>query len=299
MKKNIIKRIITLALTGTLLGATLTGCGAPAQQADNQASNQAASDQAGNQEVRVIRAATSGNPRPFTYQDENGEIKGQNIELIQAVFDRLPQYELEIEVTEFASIFTGIDSGYYQLGVNNIARNPEREAKYLYTDPEMVNSYIVVANKNVDIDSIPDLSVLEGYTYIGTPGNDKTTVIETYNAENPDHQINIQYDENGVQQELSDVESGRVDFLIIDAPMYYGYYEPEFHLDVNTFDLSNVKSSTYSYFIVGKEDTQLAEDINRALYEVIADGTAAEINERYLGADYAPSLDVLSFYEEQ
>lgn len=299
MKKNVLKRFIAVAFTGVIIGASLIGCGASDQKVsdntDNQISEQS-DNQDANQEVTVIKAATSGNPRPFVYVDDDGELKGQNVELIQAVFDRLPQYELEFEVTEFASIFAGIDSGYYRLGVNNLAKNAEREAKYLYTDPQMVNSYIVVANKSVDIDSIPDLSVLAGYSYIGGPGNDKTTLIENYNEENADKQIDIQYVENiSVQQQLTDVESGRADFLIIDAPMYYGYYEPEFHFDVNTFDLSNVKSGTFSYFIIGKEDNELAEAINKALYEVIEDGTALEISKKYLGDDYVPSLSDLSY----
>jgi len=112
MKKKTIGKIITLLLAGVLTVGTLTGCGKKAEA------------NADGSEKIVIKAATSGNPRPFTYIGDDGELLGQNIELIQAVFDRLPQYELEIEVTEFPSIFTGIDSNLYQLGVNNIAKNP-------------------------------------------------------------------------------------------------------------------------------------------------------------------------------
>ena len=72
--------------------------------------------------------------------------------------------------------------------------------------------------------------------------------------------------------------------------MYNGYYGPEFKFDVNTFDLTNVKSSSYSYFIVGKDNTKLAEDINAALKQVIEEGISTEIDIKYLGEDYSPII---------
>ena len=296
MKKKIISLVLTVGLT---LG-TLTGCGQSAAQASEgtqetaqettqvQAEETAQADAPA--EVTVIHAATSGAPRPFTYVDEDGNLTGQNIELIKAVFDKLPQYELVIEKTEFPSIFTGIDAGLYDLGVNNIAKNPDREAKYLFTDPEMVNHYIAVVNKNIDITEITDLTELAGKKYIGSAGNDKTTVVEKYNDEHPDQQIIIDYTESDLLTQLNDVEAGKEDFLIIDAPMYNGYYGPEFNFDVNTFDLSNVKSSSYSYFIVAKDNTQLAEDINAALKQVIEEGISTEIDIKFLGEDYSPGI---------
>jgi polar amino acid transport system substrate-binding protein len=154
----------------------------------------------------------------------------------------------------------------------------------------MENHYIVVANKSIQIDEIKDLTELAGKKYTGTAGNDKTTVIESYNDEHPDQQITIDYTESDLQTQLQAVADGTEDFLIIDEPMYYGYYEPEFQFDLNVYDLSNVKSASYSYFIVAKDNTQLAEDINQALKEVIADGTSKKICEKYFGKDYSPSI---------
>lgn len=293
------KKSVSLLLTALLTIGAITGCGSSSSQADvsvaepeaNEVTETEAKDSgSGEQAVTVIHAATSGNPRPFTYIDEDGNLTGQNIELIKAVFDKLPQYELDIEVTEFASIFTGIDSGTYDLGVNNIAKNPDREAKYLFTDPEMVNHYIAVVNKDIEIDSIVDLTELAGKKYVGSAGNDKTTVVETYNDAHPDQQITIDYTEADLLTQLYDVESGKEDFLIIDAPMYNGYYGPEFNFDVNTFDLTNVKSSSYSYFIVAKDNTKLAEEINAALKQVIDEGISTEIDIKFLGEDFSPGI---------
>ena len=290
MKKKNLAVLLTIAAVSSIFG----GCGS-STESNTSAGSKAEENAAGTEntydgEVTTIYAATSANPRPFTYIDENGDLVGQNIELIQAVFEKLPQYELVIEVTDFSSIFAGLDSGRYQLGVNNFAMNDERKEKYIFTDPEMVNQYIVVANEGVEAEKIEDLTELAGYTYVGGAGNDKTTVVENYNKEHPDDQINISYSEADLTTQLQSVESGTYDFLIIDAPMYYGFYKPEFQLNLKEYSLENVKSATYSYFIVGKGNEQLAEDINKALAEVFADGTSTEIDIRYLGQDYTPGI---------
>ena len=275
------RRIVLATLIASIAIGMLTACGSGKVEASAENSTP-------EKNVRVIKAATSAIPRPFTYQDENNELTGHNIELIKAVFDRLPQYKLEIETTEFQSIFVGIDSGIYQLGVNNIAKNPEREEKYLYTDAEMKNHYIVVTNSEIKYDENGDLSQLAGKKYIGPAGNDKTTIVEKYNDENSDSQIEIEYTDADIQQYFEAVESGKADFFIMDEPVYKGYYAKEFNFQVNVARLDNIKSAAYSYFIVGKQDTQLAEDINKALKEVIADGTSKKISEKYLGDDYSP-----------
>ena len=294
MIKKFRKTIIAAASVAILL----CGCGKAAAsaksstlQTDTQSeAGSASSDdsQAYTGEVRIIHAATGANPRPFTYIDDNGELVGQNIELIKAIFDKLPQYKLEIEKTEFASIFAGLDSGRYDLGINNFAMNDERKEKYIYTDPEMVNQYIVVANEKVDVDKITDLTELAGLTYTGGAGNDKTTLIENYNKDHAGQEIKINYTDSDVTTQLQSVESGTNDFLIIDEPMYNGFYKKEFNFNLKEYSLENVKSATYSYFIVSKGNEQLAEDINKAMKEVFADGTSKEIDIKYLGKDYTP-----------
>ena len=45
----------------------------------------------------------------------------------------------------------------------------------------------------------------------------------------------------------------------------------------------------FSYLIVSKGNEKLAEDIDKALKEVIEDGTSKEINLKWFGSDYSPS----------
>lgn len=72
---------------------------------------------------------------------------------MKAVFERLPQYELElVQVSDLSAVITGVNSGLYQLGFNNLAKNEEREKMVQYTDPIMANEYLVVLNKDLGIE---------------------------------------------------------------------------------------------------------------------------------------------------
>ena len=281
MKKKLIS-IVAMALVFTLLAGTLTGCG-------NDVSKASA---AGADAVpRKIVAATGGGPRPLVYTDDDGNITGHNTELLRAVFEKLPQYELEIvRVDGVSSIITGVNSGVYQLGFNNLAKNEEREKLVHYTDPIMVNEYLVVFRKDITADPDKDLSQFAGLTYVGGAGNDKTTVIEDYNEEHPDQQIKIEYSSADIVSQLTDVESGRYDIMLIDAPMYNAYYSKEYPLELNTYSLKGRTSTKYTFFVVAYGDDQLYEDINKALAEVIADGTSTKLCQEFLFGEFSPTI---------
>ncbi|MDR0759790.1 MAG: transporter substrate-binding domain-containing protein [Treponema sp.] len=244
----------------------------------------------------VVRAATGGMPRPFTYVDESGKLAGHNIELVQAVFERLPQYKLELEVTDFPSIFAGLDAGRYQVGVNNFAENEERKQKYIFSDPIFKNRYVAaVAASNTALGSqVKTLRDLAGKTTANSVGINVATAIENYNKANPEAQILQTYSDADLLLILQEVEQGKWDFNLIDKPMYE-VYQKEFNLALKGIELSddvsgNIMSTPFSYLIISRGNEQLAADINRALREVILDGTSKRINEKYFGSDYSPEV---------
>ena len=242
-----------------------------------------------------ITVFTGGEPRPFTFE-ENGKLKGHNIELVKAVFKKLPQYKLKIVRTDFKAIFPGLSSGRYQVAVNNLAKNEEREKNYLFTDPIFKNSYVVIFNKDSKIaKKAQSWSDLAGLSTVGSPGVNSTTAIEDYNKTNPDKTITLNYSAEDLKAQLEGVESGKYDFLVMDKPMFE-YYQKEYKLNLVGKNVSGdlekqLLPEPYSYFVLAKDDTKLAKEINKALKEVVKDGTSKKINEKYFDQDYSPSYD--------
>ncbi len=242
----------------------------------------------------VVTVATSGSPKPFTYVDGRDQLTGQNIELLKAVFKKLPQYKLKLEKTEFDSIFSGLNSGRYQMGVNNIAKNPERQKNYLFSDPMFKNSYVVIyKSDNKEAKQADSWDDLAGHSTVGSTGVNTSTAIEKFNKKHPDKKIDLNYSEEDLTTQLQGVESGKYDFLLMDKPMFE-YYQKELGLKLTGKPVSGdlekeLLSEPYSYFVFSKDQKQLQKDVNKGLKEVTGDGTSKKINEKYFGEDYSPS----------
>lgn len=194
-------------------------------------------------------------------------------------------------------MFTGLDAGSYQIAANNLGKSPEREEKYLYTDAILKNSLVVIANKDSDLpDNKVSYDELAGLTYIGSPNITYTTDIEQWNEANPDKQINIQYSEDDLAKQLQGIQDGGADydFLVIDQPMFDGYYQPEFNFQIKEIKLVTERGNDLgldSYFILPKSEKRLRDEINTTLHALVEDGTVKAIDEKYFGADYSPVFD--------
>lgn len=113
------------------------------------------------------------------------------MDVLNAVFNKLPDYELEYEVTDFGSVLSGLNSGNYQIGVNNFSYNEDRGASYLYSYPYDKISYVFVTKKGgKEIKSFEDAA---GLSFEGGTGISVSNAVEAWNEKNPDKAINITY----------------------------------------------------------------------------------------------------------
>lgn len=277
------KKLTLIVLAALLVTSVLvtSGCGKSKEE------------KSGKSNVKTIKLATTPDFKPFVYKDENGELKGYEVELAKAVFAKLPQYKLEFEFTEWQSVLTGLDSGIYQISAESIFYTKERAEKYYYSDPILYDPVIAVTEKNgAKIESLDDL---QGRTIQAQAGDVWANVAEKYNKDHPGKEIKINYTEVDRRQFFSDIEAGKYSAL-----MDLGYYlgiTSDVDLDIKKYDMDPEKlkeyfsDSNYTYFLLskGKESDQLLKDVNKALKEVMEDGTAKKISEKYFeGRDLTP-----------
>lgn len=244
-------------------------------------------------EKTVVNIATGGAPRPFSFVNDKGEIDGYDIQIVKAIFEGLPQYDTNIEKTEFTSIFAGLDSDRYQIGANNFASNEERKQKYIYSDPIFKNQFVIaVAENREDIHSFADL---EGKKTEVSPAVNYTVALENYNKTSAHTPIQLNYTDAELVMTLQNVESGASDFNLIDAAMLELYIK-EYGLKLKAIPLSREDSDRigvpYSYLILGKGkgSEKLKEDVNQRIKELIQDGTVSKISQQYLNGDFTPEV---------
>ena len=144
MKQSLVKKLTAGILTGAL-AICETACGVNSADTNNASTNADVSAETENSgDVTVINAVTGGSPKPYISVEEDGSYSGYDIEVLQAVFDRLPQYSLNLQTAEFDAIFSGLTAGNYQIAVNNFSYNEKRAESYYYSFPYDEIKYVFV-----------------------------------------------------------------------------------------------------------------------------------------------------------
>ena len=260
------KKLASILAVTLAAGVLATGCGS--------SSGSASKDSSSDSGKTVIKAATGANAKPYVYVGDDDKPAGYDVDVLNAVFDKLPDYELEYEVTDFGSVLSGLNSGNYQIGVNNFSYNEERGASYLYSYPYDKISYVFVTKKG---------------------GKEIKSFEEAWNEKNPDKAINITYSDADTSVFLQHVADGSQDFTIIDLAMYNSYME-EFNYEVQKNDIPEdeakmIAENSYAYFIFPQDQKDLREQVDKALKELKEDGTLTEISKKWYGQDAAPEDD--------
>ena len=273
------KKLASILAVTLAAGVLATGCGS--------SSGSASKDSSSDSEKTVIKAATGANAKPYVYVGDDDKPAGYDVDVLNAVFDKLPDYELEYEVTDFGSVLSGLNSGNYQIGVNNFSYNEDRGASYLYSYPYDKISYVFVTKKGgKEIKSFEDAA---GLSFEGGTGISVSNAVEAWNEKNPDKAINITYSDADTSVFLQHVADGSQDFTIIDLAMYNSYME-EFNYDVQKNDIPEdeakmIAENSYAYYIFPQDQKDLREQVDKALKELKDDGTLDSIRDNYIGDD--------------
>ena len=131
----------SLAFAGAL---ALTGCG----NSDAPADSAGSADASGSDTMQLVTdgtltIGTSAEYEPFEYMND-GEYKGFDLELAQAIADDLG-LELKIENVDFDTIVPGVASGTkYDMGIAAITATPEREKEVGFTDSYYMDDQAIV-----------------------------------------------------------------------------------------------------------------------------------------------------------
>ena len=287
MKKLKLKIVSILAVT-LAIGILVTGCSSSKGSTEISGKGEA-------EEVKTIYAATGGSPSPYITVNEDNELSGYDIEVLQHVFDRLPQYKLEFVIADFGAVLTGLSSGNYQIAVNNFGYRAERAETYYYSYPYDKTTYVFIQRKGDEpLTSFQDVAD-RGYDIEAGAGVNITNAIEKWNEENPDSQISITYTEADLSVVFEHIEDGSTDFRIDDLPIYLAYQE-EFGFEgldkhpISDEETARISTSLNAYFLLPKDDegAKLRKEVNEVLKELREDGTLLELSQKYFGADQVP-----------
>lgn len=220
----------------------------------------------------TLTVATEGTYRPFTFHDESGDLVGFDVEIAEAVADKLG-LEIVFEETQWDAIFAGLDGGRFDVIANQVSINPEREEKYLFSEPYTVSPGVIVVLE--DDDSITSFDDLEGKTTAQSLTSNWYELAQESGA-------NVEAVE-GWAQAVALLQQGRVDATINDNLTFLDYETSEGPTGLKI--AAETDDPAYNAFALTKDKTALVEAIDEALAELREEGVLAEISEKYFGAD--------------
>ncbi len=216
-----------------------------------------------------IKIATDATFAPFEYTDENGDLIGFDIDLMNAVAEKAG-FEFEWVNVPYDSVLAGLSECQYDAAIAGISISDERKKTMLFSQPYMDAGLIVVVNtETTDITSIDDLVGKTVAAQLGTTGEMAAQEIEgvTYKP----------YD----SYELAFLELANkgVDAVIADNPVALGYIAANPEKIMAVGEVLNLEQ--YGIAIC-KTNTDLQAKIDAALQELIDSGYVDELAATYL-----------------
>jgi cystine transport system substrate-binding protein len=261
------RRITALVLTAAALALTACSSGGSADPAST-----AAGDDFGLVTEGTLTVATEGTYRPFTFHDESGDLVGFDVEIAEAVAEKLG-LEIEFQETQWDAIFAGLDAGRFDVIANQVSINPEREEKYLFSEPYTVSPGVIVVPE--DDDSITSFADLEGKTTAQSLQSNWYELAQESGA-------TVEAVE-GWAQAVALLQQGRVDATINDNLTFLDYEKSEGPTGLKI--AAETDDPAHNAFAFTKDKTALVEAVDEALAELREEGVLAEISEKYFGAD--------------
>ena len=229
--------------------------------------------------AETLKMGTNANFPPYEYYDDaTGEIVGIDVEIADAVCKKLGYDGVEVVDMEFSAIINAVVSGKVDFGMAGMTVTEERLQSVDFTTSYATGIQSVIVTEDSDITSVDDLFA-EGASHkvgvqLGTTGDIYCTgdieeaglgTVERFN--------------NGTDAVLA-LTSGKIDCVVIDNQPAQKFVEANEGLKI-----LETAYAEEDYAIALAKDSELTEQINGALAELIADGTVQAILDKYIVAD--------------
>lgn len=277
---------ITALLLGTAMMLSLAACGSSASVSESTASStsEAASTEASAEtagELTTVNAgkltmSTNAAFPPYEMTDDNGNYVGIDIEVAQAIADKLG-LELQVDDMDFDAALLAAQSGKSDMVMAGVTVTEERQTVMDFSNTYATGIQVVIVPEDSDIASIDDMTGKMIGVQRGTTGD---LYCSASVEDGGFGEENVTPYDNGLTA-VQALMNGQVDCVVIDnAPAQ------EFVAANPGLKILDTEYANEEYAIgVAKGNAQLLDAINGALEELQADGTVQSIVDKYITAE--------------
>ncbi len=265
------KKKLSLILVSALAIITLlAGCG------KEKATSTEGQNTGNSKSEKKIIVGTSPDYYPWCYT-EAGKLQGFEIDAWNEI-GKKAGYDIEFKQSKFSGLFGMLDAGQIDTVAHQISTTEERRKKYDFTETYAYSGYSFVVNKDKDIKSLEDLKGKKVGCTLG--GNGEKTLKKL----NEEKGLNIKvltYDQTPMEK---DVEIGRLDAAWIGTVKAKTVIEKE-KMDLKLYDPKYVFEINQYPFKKDGKNKKMIEDINKAIKDMMADGTMSKLSQKWFKLD--------------
>ena len=253
------KRSLAVLMAGVMAASMMTGVVSVYADADS----------------KTLTVGFDAQYPPFGYKDDNGEYVGFDLDLAQEVCDNLG-WELVKKPINWDSKDMELESGTIDCIWNGFTMDG-REDKYTWTDPYMDNSQVVVVRKDSGISGLDDLAgkIVE----VQKESSAQSALEENTDLSGSFAQLLTVGEYNTA---IMDLESGAVDAIAMD--IFVAKDQLADKGDELVILDEQISSEKYAVGFL-KGNTELRDQVQKTLEEMVADGTFAEISKKWFDSD--------------
>lgn len=223
-----------------------------------------------------LHMATNAAFPPYESTDGNGNYSGIDVEIATKIAEKLG-LKLVVDDMDFSSVITSVQGGKEDIAMAGLTVTDERKKNVDFTDSYATGVQSIIVKEDSDIKSADDLSKASaigcqegttGYIYCSASEDD---------GGYGDKAIGYA---NGAQA-VQALMQGKVDAVVIDNNPAKEYVKANEGLKI--LDTPYVQED---YAIgVNKKNPGLRDAVNKALNELISDGTVQQILDKYINTD--------------
>lgn len=206
-------------------------------------------------------------PYPPFEQGKAGNYTGFDIELMEAIAGTMGR-TAEFQDTSFETIFRDVAQGKFEAVISAATITPEREKAVAFSDPYYLSEQAILVAEGSEIEGLDDL---DGKTVGAQQG---TTGLELAKEKSGASEIRP-YPEG--PDAVNALKAGTVEAVIIDAPVAQNAVEKSGGVEI----AEKVPTEETYGIALAKDNTELLDEINKGLEEVIDDGTYTKIYEKW------------------
>ena len=220
----------------------------------------------GNKEAaqKVYVVGTNAEYPPFEYV-ENGEIAGFDAEIIKEAAKRMG-IEYKWLNTNFDGLIPALQTKKVDIVIAGMSVTPEREKAVNFSIPYLTSNVAIVTNSKNPIKDMNDLSGKSYGVELGTTKENSARKIAGAEV--------VPF--SSTTGALVALKSGKIDGMVLDESVSSKYIEKNPELVLVGVMEGEPKAAAFN-----KDDKELMENFSKVLEEMIADGTVAELREKY------------------